>query len=179
MDYSPTLREFTMTGDTLHDAFEYNLEQMYYIETKLVDQLDEMIETVSNDEMEEAFTEHQEETETHVERLEAVFDQIDSQPDTRESATFEGLLEDQSEMMAEMENDDLADVVNLGAALQTEHLEIAGYENLEMMAKKLDLPRETTKKLRDNRSDEEQTERDLKALADDSAVGKVFTKLMG
>jgi len=34
-----------MTVETLHDKFVYELQQVYYIETELVDVLDEMVES--------------------------------------------------------------------------------------------------------------------------------------
>lgn len=169
-----------MQIQTLHDKFVYNLEIMYYVENQLLDVLEELARDVSNDDLEKGLKRHREQTETHVRRLEEVFDAIDVQPDQRPSLVFDALVEERKQFFEQAGDDaDLRDLYDLGAASKTEHLEIAGYENLLMLARKLDLSRGIRNNLEDNLDEEQQTKKQLKAMADDSAVRKIFARLAG
>jgi len=169
-----------MAVNTLHDKFQYHLQEMYYIENELLDTLEELESDIHSDKLKEDIEKHREETKSHVERLEDVFGEIGEEPEEGSSNTFDALQEDREEILEEIGDDeDLQDLCNLGAALKTEYVEIAGYDNLIMMAKKLDLPSEVRRSLEENLSEEEQAKRDLKTMAEDTAVGKIFTRLMG
>lgn len=66
----------------------------------------------------------------------------------------------------------MRDLYDLSAAEKNEHLEIASYETLIMLERKLDLPMDVRQKLDDNLEEEQQTKKQLEAMADDSAVRK-------
>lgn len=73
----------------------------------------------------------------------------------------------------------MRDLHDLGAAVKNEHLEIAGHENLVMLARKLDVSDEVLDPLTENRDEEQRTKKRLKAMADDSTVRRIFTRLAG
>lgn len=169
-----------MPVDSLYGKFLYHLEEMYYIENQLLDVLDTMMTDVTNDELREGLREHREETKSHVTRLEEVFETLEEQPEERECPSFDALIEERNRFLEQATGgEDLRDVTNLGAAAKNEHLEIAGYENLLMLARKLDLSRDVRDLLEDNLDEEQQTKKQLKAMADDSAVRSVFARLVG
>jgi ferritin-like metal-binding protein YciE len=169
-----------MSVDSLHDKFVYHLEEMYYVETELVDLLDVMAEDVVNDDLAHALDRHRDQTEVHVERVEDAFDAVDARPEKRPSPTFDALVEERDSFFDSAGGDeDMGDLHNLGIAAKNEHMEIAGYENLIMLARKLDLPRAAKNPLSENLDEEEQTKKQLKAMADDSTVRKLFARLAG
>lgn len=169
-----------MTVSTLHEKFVYHLEEMYYVETQLVDVLEELRSAAANDDLKEAFDTHREQTKNHVTRLEDIFEAIDEPAQERVSPTFDALLEEREDFLERIGGDeDMRDLHDLGAAMKNEHLEIAGYENLLMLARKLDLPRDVRSTLNQSLDEEQQTKKQLKMLADDSTVRKIFARLAG
>lgn len=169
-----------MAVETLHDKFVYHLEEMYYIENQLLDVLEDIRADVGNDDLAEALGSHREQTRNHVGRLEEVFEDIGEQPRERASPTFDALLEERQEFLEQAANDeDIRDLHDLGVVAKNEHMEIAGYENLLMLARKLDLSRDIRDTLEDNLDEEEQTKKQLKVLSDDSTVRKIFARLTG
>lgn len=169
-----------MPVETLHDKFVYHLEEMYYVETELVDLLDVVADDVANEDLQQALERHRSQTEVHVDRLEEVFDAVDAAPQRRPSPTFDALVEERDAFFENAGGDeDMRDLHDLGIAAKNEHMEIAGYENLIMLARKLDLPRAAKNPLNENLDEEQQTRKKLKAMADDSTVRKVFARLAG
>lgn len=169
-----------MTVDDLHDKFVYELQEMYYIETRLVELLDQLAADVVNEDLERGFAEHRDQTETQVGRLEEVFDIIDEPPEERPSLVFDALVEERNEFFDQAGGDeDMRDLYDLSAGVKTEHLEIAGYESLVQLARKLDLQDDVGDLLKQNLDEEQETKRQLKTLGEDSTVRKVFARLAG
>lgn len=169
-----------MNVETLRDTFVYHLQEAYYVENELVDVLDRLATEASNDDLGQSFRRHREQTETHVSRLEDVFRAIDEEPRTRQNAAFDALLEEREQLLTEtMGDEDLRDVHNLGAAIKNEYLEIASYEVLIQLARKLDLSRDVRDLLDQNHDEEQQTKKQLKALGEDSTVKELFARLAG
>lgn len=169
-----------MPFETLNDKFVHHLQQTYYVENQLVDALEMLSNEVSNEKMQEGFEEHLEETRDHVQRLEDVFGFIDEEPQEMASPTFDALMEEREMLLDEAGGDeDLADLCNLGVALKNEHMEIAAYENMIMLAQKMDVDREVRNALESNLDDEEETKKQLKSVAEDSTMKEIFTRLTG
>lgn len=164
--------------ESLRDLFEYELEQMYYVESELVDALGMMADEVTNDKMRKGFEDHREETERHVERLEVVFDAIGAEPRMRESEAFDGLMADKQNFESRVADDELRNIHHLGAGMKTEHMEITGYQSLLTIANKLDLGSDVTDPLEDNLDSEERTLKELKAMSEGSELKSMLDKLL-
>ncbi|ELY53459.1 hypothetical protein C491_21261 [Natronococcus amylolyticus DSM 10524] len=126
-----------MTIDTTEDLFVEGLKHAYYTEQRLVDALDELEETSSNEELESGFAEHREETQTHVDRIEQVFDQLDAEAEAEEDPVVEGMIEAHEEFMSKDPSEEATDRFNIAAGQKSEHYEIAVYGNLIPMADQL------------------------------------------
>lgn len=169
-----------MTVENLHDKFVYELQEMYYVENRLVDVLDQLAADVANEDLRRGFAEHRDQTETHVARLEEVFEIVGETPEERESLVFDAMLEERDRFFDRAGGDeDMRDLYDLGAGVKNEHLEIAGYESLIQMARKLDLQDDVGDLLKRNLDDEQETKRQLKTLGEDSTVRKLFARLAG
>ncbi|MCU4924572.1 DUF892 family protein [Halobacteria archaeon AArc-dxtr1] len=154
-----------MTLNTLEDMFEHALRQMYYVETQLVEALDEMAINATNDRISEGFAEHREETREHVSRLEDVFDEIGATPAPTEDAVFDGLETERQTLEEQIEDDELLNMAYIGAGMHTERIEMTGYENLLMLSKKLGHDSAVTDLLEANHDEEQSTYRELDAMA--------------
>lgn len=169
-----------MPVQTLHDKFVYHLQEAYYVENRLVDVLDELATEANNDDLRAGFEEHREETKEHVTRLEDVFDAVDEVPEERSDPAFDGLLEEREQFLDEAAADeDMRDLHNLAAAVKNEHLEIASYEALIQLARKLDLPMGVRDPLDQNLDEEQQTKKQLKSIGEDSTATEIFARLAG
>ncbi|PSP52980.1 hypothetical protein BRC60_00445 [Halobacteriales archaeon QH_1_68_42] len=126
-----------MSVSSLRDLFVHDLEDVYYAENELLDVLSELAEQTEDEEIAQAFRDHHEETEGHVDRLDQVFEKLGQEPEHEECEGIEGLITEHEEFL-EMDSDqDVLDLHNLVAAQKTEHYEIAAYGNLAVIADRL------------------------------------------
>lgn len=170
----------TMTIDTLHDKFVYELQQVYYIETELVDVLATLEESTADDRISEEFQKHQRTSADHARRLKRAFDVLDEEAEPRQSHAFDGIIEDRQTFLAEVAEDtDLVDLYNVGAAMKIERLEITTYEGLLTHADELDLPNEATEPLDNNLDDEKDTLRELEGITSGSTIQQLLGRLTG
>jgi ferritin-like metal-binding protein YciE len=126
-----------MSGNTLTDLFEEGLKEMYYVENQLVDVLEELSGEVDHDDIANAFRQHKEETEEHINRLEEVFDRIGESPERKQVHALDGLVQDHQEFSDDDPEQNVLNLFDMTAAEKSEHLEIAAYGNLTFIADKL------------------------------------------
>lgn len=154
--------------DTPAEMFEHSLAETYYVENRLVDELDEMAAEADNDHLAEGFADHQAETLDHVARLESVFYALDLEPRERESLVFDALAEERERFAAETTVGALRDLYEMQAATKAERLEIASYEGLLTLADHLEYPDGVTDPLAESLSEERAALRRLEGLPEDS-----------
>lgn len=154
-----------MSIDTIQDLFEHGLEDIYHAEHQLLDALAELEENTEREEISRAFSEHREETEGQIERLEEVFDRFGEPPEKEECDGIEGLLEEYEEFTAMEPDQDVLDYHNMAAAEKTEHYEIAAYGNLIPLADRLGMD-EAADLLEENLREEQDALDELKELTE-------------
>jgi ferritin-like metal-binding protein YciE len=126
-----------MKMKTLNDLFLHELKDLYSAEKQLTKALPKMAKAASNDSLKEAFQNHLEETQGHVERLEKIFEQLDASPRGTKCKAMEGLIEEGQELMDEDMEGDVMDAALICAAQRVEHYEIAGYGGARTFAERL------------------------------------------
>ncbi|MBV0924878.1 ferritin-like domain-containing protein [Halomicroarcula limicola] len=161
-----------MAPSDLHDLFMHNLEDIYYAENELLDALDELESQTENEEIASAFSEHREETQGHIDRLEEAFDVLGKEPEREECEGIEGLIEEHEEFADEDPTQDVLDVHNLIAAQKTEHYEIAAYGTLAMLADRLGED-EVGDLLHENLEEEKDALDELSSLAEEFDYGQI------
>ncbi|WP_092893079.1 YciE/YciF ferroxidase family protein [Halopelagius inordinatus] len=124
-----------MTTDSIDDLFVEGLQELYYAEQQLVDALETLAEQTDDETASQAFSEHRDETQEQVDRLEQVFEQIGEEARTREEQVVKALI-DEHEQFAQENDGDVLDRYNMGIGQKTEHYEIAAYGNLASLAQK-------------------------------------------
>jgi ferritin-like metal-binding protein YciE len=110
------------------------LRDLYSAENQLVKALPKLAKGANNPKLKQLFAAHLEETKGHVERLKQVFATLDEKPTGQHCNGMEGVIEEGKEALEKDEEGASFDAGIIGAALRTEHYEIAGYEAAIAMA---------------------------------------------
>jgi len=126
-----------MEMDSLKELYIEELKDLYSAEKQLVKALPKMVKSATNEQLKEAFADHLEKTETHVERLEQVFEMLEESPRGKKCKGMEGLIEEAKELLAEDATDEVLDAGLISKAQHVEHYEMAGYGTVRTYARQL------------------------------------------
>jgi ferritin-like metal-binding protein YciE len=121
----------------LRELFVTELKDIYWAEKALVKALPKMAKKATSDELITAIQDHLAVTETHVERLEKVFQLIGEKAVGKKCEAMVGLIEEAEEIMKETEEGVVRDAGIISAAQKVEHYEIASYGTLVAFANTL------------------------------------------
>jgi len=121
----------------LKDVLLDELRDMYSAENQLVKALPKLAKGAKDAKLKELFTKHLEETRGQVERLKEVFGHLGEKPTGEHCNGMEGIVEEGKDALEKDEEGASFDSGLIGAALRTEHYEIAGYQASIAMAKTL------------------------------------------
>jgi ferritin-like metal-binding protein YciE len=123
--------------NSLRDLFIEELRDLYSAETQLVKALPKMANAATDSQLKQAFTDHLEQTEGHVARLEEIFEALDEKPTGETCQAMEGLVKEGSQMIKAEGDCVIIDSGIIGAAQRVEHYEIAGYGTARSLAQRL------------------------------------------
>jgi ferritin-like metal-binding protein YciE len=132
-----TTKKAASTG--LRKLMEDQLADIYYAEKQVLKALPKMAKNASNEELSAAFTEHAEETQVQIERLEQVFEALGMPAKGKKCPAIDGILEEGKEIMEEFSDDVALDAGLVAAAQKVEHYEIASYGSMVAWAEQLGL----------------------------------------
>ena len=113
------------------------LRDMYSAENQLVKALPKLAKGAKDAQLKQLFKDHLEETKGQVLRLKEVFQHLGEKPTGEHCNGMEGVIEEGSDALEKYEEGASFDSGIIGAALRTEHYEIAGYHACIAMAKTL------------------------------------------
>ena len=113
------------------------LRDMYSAENQLVVALPKLAKGAKDNHLKGLFSSHLEETKGQVERLKEVFALLGEKPTGEHCNGMEGVIEEGADALEKDEEGASFDSGIVGAALRTEHYEIAGYMATITMAKTL------------------------------------------
>jgi ferritin-like metal-binding protein YciE len=122
---------------TLQDLFIETLKDLYYVEKKLVKSLPKMAKKASSPDLKAAIESHLAETETHVERIEQIFEMLDKRAVAKKCEALEGLLKEADEVTEEISDKQTLDAAIISSAQTVEHYEIARYGTLACWASEI------------------------------------------
>jgi ferritin-like metal-binding protein YciE len=128
-----------MEMESLRELYVDELKDLYSAEKQLVKALPKMAKNASNPQLKQAFTNHLEETEGHVERLEEIFEMLGETNRGKKCKGMEGLIEEAKELLEEDADEDVLDAGLISKAQHVEHYEIAGYGTVRTYAQQLGL----------------------------------------
>ena len=123
-----------MEMETLRELYVDELKDLYSAEKQLVKALPKMAKNATSPELQDAFTDHLEQTKGHVERLEQIFETLEASPGGKKCVGMEGLIEEAKELLEEDAAEDVLDAGLISKAQHVEHYEIAGYGTVRTYA---------------------------------------------
>jgi ferritin-like metal-binding protein YciE len=153
-----------MAVKSVKDLLLEELRDIYHAEKQLVRALPKMAKKAKSDELRQAFEHHLEETKGQVERLDQVFQQLDSRSSGKRCEAMEGLIEEAKEMMEEISTPEVLDAAMIAAAQKVEHYEIASYGSVQALAEALGHT-EAARLLEDTLNEEKSADQKLNQIA--------------
>ena len=128
---------FSKDIQTFDDLFLHALQDIYYAENQIVKSLPEMIENATNTQLKQGLQNHLSETETHVDRLEQVFQMLGKDVQGVDCPAIDGIIEEAEEVSGEVADKDVLDAAIIASGQAVEHYEITRYGSLIAWAKRL------------------------------------------
>jgi ferritin-like metal-binding protein YciE len=129
-----------MARESLQEVYVEQLKDLFSAEQQILRALPKMAKAAVHPELQKAFTDHEQLTRVHVERLEKIFQQLGKAPGGHKCKGMEGLLAEGAELLEEHAESDALDAAMIAAAQRVEHYEIAGYGTVRTFANMLGLP---------------------------------------
>jgi ferritin-like metal-binding protein YciE len=124
----------------LKSFFEDELKDIYWAEKNIVKALPRMRKAATSERLQQAFTDHEQQSQGHVERLEQVFEMLGKKAQAKKCDAMAGILEEGKGIIEETEKGTATrDVGLILAAQKVEHYEIATYGGLAQLARTLGL----------------------------------------
>jgi ferritin-like metal-binding protein YciE len=155
-----------MKLDSLQKLFVEELRDVYNAENQLLKALPKMAKSASSDELKQAFEDHLQETNEHVERLEQIFKGLEEKAKGKPCHAMKGLIEEGSEILEEEGEESVLDAGIIAAAQKIEHYEIATYGTLRTWANLLGED-DAAELLQQTLDEEGDTDKRLNDLAED------------
>lgn len=153
-----------MKLESLYDLMVHETQDLYDAEYQITKALPKLVKAVTSDELKKSLENHLAQTQTHLERLEQVFEVIGQKPTRKPCKAMQGLLEEGNELMKEDIAPDVLEVGLIAASQRVEHYEMAGYGTLRTYAEILDYP-EAAELLQKTLNEEGRMDEDLTVLA--------------
>jgi len=158
-----------MPNNGLRGLYLDELRDLYSAENQLVKALPKMAKAANSDELRDGIEEHLEQTKSHVERLEQIFEAMDESPKGKKCTGMEGLVKEGGEVMDEDFEGAVLDAALIGAAQRVEHYEIAAYGTVIAFAEQLG-ESEHVSQLKETLEEEKETDEKLTSLSEDINV---------
>lgn len=154
-----------MKIENLRDLYVSELKDIYSAEKQIVEALPKMAQAASHTGLKAAFNQHLDQSHTHMQRLEQVFQQLDVSPRGKRCKGVEGLLKEGEEFIKDRSiDDDARDAALIAAAQRVEHYEIAAYGTVRTYAQLLG-DRQAAQVLQQTLNEEGETDKRLTELA--------------
>ena len=128
-----------MAEKMLSDLFYDTMRDIYFAERQILKALPKLAKAANSQQLKEAFLTHRDETETHVERLEKVFEILGKRAQAKTCEAIKGTLEEGDVVMADYKGSDALDAGLLAAGQAVEHYEMSRYGTLKTWAQQLGL----------------------------------------
>ncbi len=126
-----------MKIETLDDLFLHTLKDVLYAERKILKALPGMARTATDAKLAAALMSHHDETESHVVRLEEVFESLGKPARGAKCDAMVGLIDEAEGLMADINDAETMDAALIALGQAVEHYEIARYGTLVAWASQL------------------------------------------
>jgi ferritin-like metal-binding protein YciE len=154
-----------MRLESLHELFIVELQDIYDAETQLTKALPKMIDKANYPELKNAITQHLEQTQNQVRRLEEIFSSLGEKAKARKCPGMRGIIDEGDEMAGQSGDPAAIDAGIISSAQKVEHYEIAAYGTLCTWAQMMGHTREL-QLLKQTLMEEKETDQKLTQLAE-------------
>lgn len=154
-----------MKLNTLQDLLIEELQDIYDAENQILKALPKMAKAASAPQLQQAFEEHLQQTRTHVERLDQVFEQFGAKSKRKTCKAMQGLITEGDEMIKEKADPAVRDAGLISAAQRVEHYEMAAYGTVRTYARQLG-QQQAARLLQQTLDEEGTTDKKLTQLAE-------------
>jgi ferritin-like metal-binding protein YciE len=128
---------FSKDIETMDDLFVHTLRDIYYAEHQIIKSLPKMIDKATSSELKGSLQNHLRETQTHVARLERVFQMHGAEAKGVDCPAIDGILKEADEVVGDVADKSVLDAAIVASAQAVEHYEITRYGTLIAWAKEL------------------------------------------
>ncbi|MBK3733491.1 DUF892 family protein [Azospirillum brasilense] len=153
-----------MAAKTMQDLLIEELRDIYHAEKQLTKALPKLAKAAHSEKLRAAFESHLEETRGQIERLEQVFDELDTRTRGKHCDAMEGLISEAREIMEMGLAPEVQDAALIAAAQKVEHYEIASYGTVHAYATACGLTK-VADLLEQTLNEEKETDKKLNVLA--------------
>lgn len=127
-----------MKDSKFYTLFKESLQDIYWAEQALLQTLPKMKAAATSLTLAAAIEKHTLETQTHVERLEQIFELLGEEAAGKKCEAMAGLIKEGNEIIGDTEEDtSVRDAGLIMAAQKVEHYEIATYGSLKALAARM------------------------------------------
>lgn len=156
---------FSKDIKTLDELFVHTLRDIYYAEKQIRKALPKMIDKASDPTLKTGFEKHLKETESHIARLEEVFEMHGVKAKAVNCPAIDGILEEADEVSGDINDKQVLDAALIASAQAVEHYEMTRYGTLMAWAKQLGRS-DCASVLAKTLKEEEATDRKLTEMAE-------------
>jgi ferritin-like metal-binding protein YciE len=160
-----------MAMATFEDLYVTQLRDLYDAEMQIIQALPKMAEAAHSMDLRDAFSDHLNQTQDQVRRLENIFSRIGQTPQGHRCVGMEGLIKEGEEILHEKGNPDVRDAALIAAAQKVEHYEIAGYGTVRAYAEELGFSDQASM-LQESLDQEGRTDKKLTKLAEGTFLSR-------
>lgn len=123
-----------MDYQSLQDLYIHELKDLYSAEKQIIRALPKMIRHVTNPKLRDGLERHLEETKTHLERLETIFNRMGRSTRGAKCRGIEGIIEEAAHWLECEASPEVMDAGIIACAQKVEHYEMAGYGTVRTFA---------------------------------------------
>ncbi|PPQ26768.1 YciE/YciF ferroxidase family protein [Rhodopila globiformis] len=152
------------------------VQDIYYAERQILKTLPKMAKAAASSELKEAFTQHREETQGQVERLQKVFEALGKRARGVTCEAINGLIEEGEEVIEDFPEGSVRDAGLAACAQAIEHYEMARYGALIAWAKSAGRT-EVASLLEETLAEEKKADALLNQLANKSINPQAFKRV--
>lgn len=153
-----------MPAKTMQDLLIEELRDIYHAEKQIAKAMPKLAKAAHSEKLRQAFELHLEQTKGQIERLEQIFDELDTRTRGKHCDAMEGLISEAREILEMGLAPEVQDAALIAAAQKVEHYEIASYGTLHAYATACGLTK-VAQLLEETLNEEKDTDQKLNQLA--------------
>lgn len=151
--------------NSLTDLFVHHVKDLYSAETNLKKASSTLSNAASDDKLKEILKKHGDMTEKHIENLESIAREMDTEATGETCHAMLGLIKEAQQFLNEDANKDVLDAGIIADAQRIAHYLITGYGSISIWSEQLELGESLQKKCKQGVKDAESIDSELKELA--------------